>query len=322
LFVLLRLPIDISLRLRVSAVNLFLSWNYANTNKTMNLQFWQQTGKYFDYKGNKIFYHLSGESDEILLCLHGFPSASFDYHKIWDELTENFSVLAFDLIGYGFSAKPADFDYTTFQQVDVLQALLEHLQVKKVHILAHDYGNTITQELLARIEENRVSFEIKSICLLNGALFPETHRPILAQKILISPIGFLFGKLIPDSRFKQSLASIFGKQTQPTDEELNDFVTLFRHNNGKNIAHKLIRYMSERAKYRERWVGALERTNVPLRFINGLADPVSGAHLVRRFREIMPHEDIIELVEIGHFPHFEVPSGIIRHFFDFHKKIL
>ncbi len=62
------------------------------------------------------------------------------------------------MIGYGFSAKPPDFDYTTFQQVDILQALLEHLNVKKVHILAHDYGNTITQELLARAEEKSFKF--------------------------------------------------------------------------------------------------------------------------------------------------------------------
>jgi pimeloyl-ACP methyl ester carboxylesterase len=287
----------------------------------MNLEIWQSSGSYFDFRGNKIFYRQSAESAEILLCLHGFPTASFDYHKIWGELAKKFNLLAFDLIGYGFSAKPPDFDYTTFQQVDVLQALLEYLQVKKVHILAHDYGNTITQELLARDEENRLSFTIESICLLNGALFPETHRPILAQKILISPIGFLFGKLITDSRFKQSLASVFGQKTQPSETELNDFVTLFRHNGGKMIAHKLIRYMTERAKFRERWVGSLARTTVPLRFINGLADPVSGAHLVKRFREVLPHTDIIELVEIGHFPHFEVPDETLLHFSEFHDKI-
>ncbi len=289
--------------------------------KAMNLENWQQAGKYFDYQGHKIFYRQDVISDEVLLCLHGFPSASFDYHKIWDNLSEKFSPLAFDLIGYGFSAKPVNFAYTTFQQVDVLQALLENLKVKKVHLLAHDYGNTITQELLARAEENRLSFTIETICLLNGALFPETHRPILAQKILISPLGFIFGQLIPDSRFKQSLASVFGKKTRPTTAELDDFVTLFRYHDGKKIAHKLIRYMTERARYRERWVGALARTKIPLRFINGLADPVSGAHLVKRFREVLPHTDIIELVEIGHFPHFETPAETLKYFFEFHQQI-
>ncbi len=267
-----------------------------------------------------IFYRLSEKSDEILLCLHGFPTSSHDYHKIWNALTEKFSVLAFDMIGYGFSAKPVNFDYTTFNQVDILQNLLEHLNIKKVHILAHDYGNTITQELLARAEENRLNFTIESICFMNGALFPETHRPILAQKILISPVGFLFGRLITDAKFKQSLASIFGAKTQPTEEELNEFIEVFKYNDGQKIAHKLIRYMTEREKYRERWVGALRKMKQPFRFINGSTDKVSGAHLVKRFREVVPHQtDIIELAEIGHFPHFEIPEVFLEFFLEFHR---
>jgi len=284
----------------------------------MKLKNWQAGGNYYDYKGFPIFYRQSKPSSEVLLCLHGFPTSSHDYHKIWNALAERYVVLSFDMIGYGFSAKPLDFDYTTFNQTDVLQALLEHLQIKRIYILAHDYGNTITQELLARMEENRLAFSIESICLLNGALFPETHRPILAQKILISPFGFLFGRLISDSKFKRSLASIFGERTQPTEDELNDFLAVFKFNDGRRIAHRLIRYMSERKKYRERWVGALQRTKIPFRFINGLADRVSGKHLVERFREIVPHQtDIIELEGVGHYPHFETPETVTENYFKF-----
>ena len=287
----------------------------------MNLNDWRRSGKFFDYKGFPVFYRQSAASGEVTLCLHGFPSSSHDYHKIWDGLAREFSLLAFDMIGYGFSAKPSDFDYTTFNQTDVLQALLENLKIKKIHILAHDYGNTITQELLARRAENRLSFTIESICFLNGALFPETHKPILAQKILISPIGFLFGRLISDSRFKRSLATVFGADTQPTESELNDFLAVFKFNDGRRIAHKLIRYMRERQKYRERWVSALDSINVPFRFINGLEDKVSGAHLVKRFRRVCPQlSDIVELENIGHYPHFEAPGTVLQKYIEFRKK--
>ncbi len=287
----------------------------------MNANDWQKSGNYFDFEGHKIFYQTQECEKPILLCLHGFPTSSYDYHKIWNELSERFSLVAYDMIGYGFSDKPKDFDYTTFAQVDVLQALIENLKIKKLHILAHDYGNTITQELLARDKENRLNFEIETIVFMNGALFPETHRPILAQKILISPIGFLFGKLIPNSKFRESLASVFGDNTQPTKEEFDDFMYLFQYNGGRNISHKLIQYMREREKYRERWVGALEQMKQPFRFINGLDDRVSGRHLVARFREVLPHQkDIIELEGVGHFPHFEVPETLLKHFFDFHDR--
>lgn len=289
----------------------------------MNLNGWKNSGDYFDYNGHQIFFRRNfSDDDEVTLLLHGFPSSSFDYHKVWDALGECHSLLAYDMIGYGFSDKPVDFSYTTFDQADVLQALLRHLQVRTVHILAHDYGNTITQELLARAQEDQLEFEIASICLLNGALFPETHRPVLAQKLLISPLGFLFAKLIPDRKFEQSLSAIFGPDTRPTKKELAEFRTVFKYNGGKNIAHKLIRYMSERVMHRERWVGPLQRTDIPFRFINGLLDPVSGLHLVTRFREVVPDKtDIIELPEIGHYPHFECPHEIVDLYMKFRRNI-
>jgi pimeloyl-ACP methyl ester carboxylesterase len=138
----------------------------------------------------------------------------------------------------------------------------------------------------------------------------------------LSPLGFLFGRLISDEKFKRSLASIFGEQTKPTSEELNEFLAVFKSNGGRAIAHKLVRYMKERQTNRARWVGALERMSQPFRFINGSADPVSGKHLVERFRQIVPLQtDIIELENIGHFPHFEVPETILEKFFEFQDRI-
>ncbi len=286
----------------------------------MDVREWRQSGDFFNYEGHPIFYRIEKSDKPHLLCLHGFPTASYDYHKIWNQLAEKFSLVSFDMIGYGFSAKPYDFDYTTFNQVKILQALIEHLHIKRLNILSHDYGNTIVQELLARDEENRLGFKIEKICFMNGALFPETHRPILAQKLLISPIGSLFGRLIPDSKFRQSLASIFGENTQPTRDEFDDFVYLFKRDGGRKLSHRLIQYMREREKYRSRWVGSLERMKQPFRLIIGLEDRVSGRHLLKRFREVLPHQkDIVELENIAHFPHFEVPELTLKHFFEFHQ---
>ncbi len=289
----------------------------------MNLTEWRAGGEFLDYKSFPIFYRRAASRRETLLLLHGFPTSSHDYHKIWNRLAERFSLLAFDMIGYGFSAKPVDFDYTTFNQVDILQSLIAHLNIEKIHVLAHDYGNTITLELLARHAENRLNFSIETICFLNGALFPETNRPVLAQKLLLSPLGFIFGKMITDAIFKKNLASIFGANSQPSGAELNEFLQLFKRNDGRRIAHKLVRYMKERQTNRARWLAALQNMTQSFRFIDGSEDKVSGAHLVRRFRELVPHQkDIIELPGIGHFPHLEVPEETLKYFFEFHDKSL
>ncbi|HEX9962804.1 MAG TPA: alpha/beta hydrolase, partial [Pyrinomonadaceae bacterium] len=68
----------------------------------MNLNDWRRSGKFFDYKGFPVFYRRSAAPEEVTLCLHGFPSSSHDYHKIWNDSAREFPLLAFDMIGYGF----------------------------------------------------------------------------------------------------------------------------------------------------------------------------------------------------------------------------
>lgn len=291
----------------------------------MTIDEWRSGGSLLDLGGLSVYYRVGGEAPDssgVVLCLHGFPCSSFDYYKLWPELAARFRILAFDMVGYGLSDKPVRWGYTTFDQADILERLLDRLAIERVHILSHDYGNTITQELLARESERGLKFSIGSICFLNGALFPETHRPILAQKLLISPLGALFGRLIPDTVFKASLAKVFGPATKPTEAEADVFVGLFKHDRGKRIAHRLIRYMSERAMHRERWLKALENMRQPFLFINGLADPVSGSHLVQRFRELIPNQTgIVELAGIGHFPHLESPRRVLDEYLHFRERI-
>ena len=49
----------------------------------------------------------NGSNDLVLLCLHGFPTSSFDWYKVWPDLKLNFNrIIAPDLLGFGFSDKP------------------------------------------------------------------------------------------------------------------------------------------------------------------------------------------------------------------------
>jgi pimeloyl-ACP methyl ester carboxylesterase len=56
--------------------------------------------------GLNVFFKLTGNG-ESLVCIHGFPSSSWDFEAIWPSLTERFEVTAHDLIGLGKSAKPS-----------------------------------------------------------------------------------------------------------------------------------------------------------------------------------------------------------------------
>ncbi len=261
-----------------------------------------------------------------LICIHGFPTASWDWHALWPDLLNNFSrVIAPDMIGFGFSAKPRSYPYSIFDQADLFEALLPQLGVANFHLLAHDYGDTVAQELLARHNERQAKNDnrlvIESCVLLNGGLFPEVHRARPIQKLMLTPLGPLLAQLSGEKQFGRSFSAVFGPKTQPSASELKDFWTLAHHNDGATLFHKILRYIPERRANRERWVGALQNTRSPLRFINGPADPVSGAHMAQRYREVVPNPDVVMLAEhVGHYPQVEDPKGTLAAFLQFHKR--
>lgn len=283
---------------------------------------WLSQGHYSQHRGHQLFYRHEGQG-EALVCIHGYPTASWDWVKLWPQLTQHFEVVAPDMIGFGFSAKPYRYAYSILDQATLHENLLKQLGITQVHILAHDYGDTVAQELLARYEDRRrygsqaTGLSIKSICFLNGGLFPETHHAKPIQHLLQSPVGFLLVRLYGEAKFRKTFQGIFGKNTPPSEEEYQHFWALITREGGKNILHKLIGYMRERKRYRERWVGALVNTQIPLRVIDGAADPVSGAHMVARYKALVPNPDTILLPEIGHYPQVEAPEAVWEAFWAF-----
>lgn len=270
---------------------------------------WQQGGQYFDCAGSRLFYRVAGEGEPLLL-LHGFPTCSWDFHKIWPVLAQRYQVMTFDKLGFGFSDKPADADYGIEAHLQRLWALLLHLGVSRVSLLAHDVGNTIAQAWLARQLDGTAPVLLTRVCLMNGGLFPETHRMRPLQRLLLSPLGRWVGRFSNARRFGQGMAEVFGPATQPTADELAGYWALMSRQRGQRLLHKHIRYIRERRQYRERWVGALQNTPVPLSLIDGVLDPVSGAHMVSRFRELLPGRRVTEL-ECGHFPQVEMPAQVL-----------
>jgi len=284
---------------------------------------WLSAGNFFEHRGHRIFWRESGAHDTpALLLIHGFPTSSWDWEALWPELALRYRVVTLDMIGFGFSAKPRQYDYSIRDQADIHETLLRHCDVGKYHILAHDYGDTVAQELLARSLEPGQRPQLASVCFLNGGLFPETHRPVLVQKLLLSALGPLIASLTSKRTVARSMARIFGPQTQPSATLIDAFWQLMTLHDGLKILPLLIRYIPERRMRRERWVGALQQARVPLKLIDGLFDPISGAHMVQRYRELIAEPDITELPDIGHYPQVEAPAGVLDAYLQFRQKLL
>uniref|UniRef100_A0A8B9TK56 Mesoderm specific transcript n=1 Tax=Anas platyrhynchos TaxID=8839 RepID=A0A8B9TK56_ANAPL len=286
---------------------------------------WRSSGAFFTYQERNSAGAV-GSSDVVVL-LHGFPTSSYDWNKIWEGLTLRFRrVVALDFVGFGFSDKPRPHRYSIFEQASIVEGLLRHLGLHRygINLVSHDYGDTVAQELLHRYEHNRTgSILIKSLCLSNGGIFPETHRPRLIQKVLkdggiLAPV---ITRLMNFFFFSRGLGAVFGPYTQPSQAEYWDMWAAVRTNDGHLVVDSILQYINQRKKHRERWVGALKATSVPLHLIYGPLDPVNphpGVPPAVQVRKVLPASTVSVLDDhISHYPQLEDPTGFLNAYLSF-----
>jgi pimeloyl-ACP methyl ester carboxylesterase len=289
------------------------------------LENWRSRGHFFDYLGFEVFFRQQG-AGPVLLLIHGYPFSSFDWHAIWPALTERFTVIAPDMLGMGFSAKPVEYEYSVHDHADMHEALLQHLGVPECHVLAHDIGDSVAQELLSRHEDREDGsrpYDISSITWLNGGMFIEAYQPRLIQTLTAkTPLGALFAKypavFLSDRVLRPATNEVFGPNTQPSDELWQQFSEILDYNDGRRVMHKVGRFIIDRYHHRNRWVRAMRETSLPMRLIDGPCDPNSGRHMADRYAQLIPEPDVVLLGDdVGHWPQIEDPQAVLTHFLEF-----
>jgi len=256
-----------------------------------------------------VFLRRGGEGS-LMTLLHGFPSSSHDWANLTPSLAEDHALLLFDFLGFGASEKPADHDYTLHEQADLVEAVWAHEGVRSTVLVAHDYAVSVTQELLARRQEGTLAVDLQAVHLLNGGLYPDLHRPLPTQTALLDPEqGPRLSALLTEELFVGALRPTFADGFDAARDSADIWQANSR-DGGQRITHLLIRYLRDRAIHAERWVGALEQTDIPLAFVWGMLDPISGAHMAERIRERLPGARFEALEDVAHWPQLEAPQRV------------
>jgi pimeloyl-ACP methyl ester carboxylesterase len=245
-----------------------------------------------------------------MTLLHGFPSSSHDWAGAFDALAAKHALLAPDFLGFGASDKPRDHDYSLHEQADLVEALWEREGVTQTAVVAHDYAVSVTQELLARRADGELAAQLTAVHLLNGGLYPDLHRPEPIQTALLDPEqGPKISALLNEELLTGALAPTFAPGYDAAADSADIWRSMQR-DDGQLLAHRLIRYMTDRVEHADRWVAALEATDVPLAFVWGMLDPISGAHIAERIRARLPDAQFTALADVGHWPPLEAPERV------------
>jgi pimeloyl-ACP methyl ester carboxylesterase len=260
-----------------------------------------------------VFTRADGPADApAVTWLHGFPTSPISRPAQLPILSDSGSParrdVTLDFLGFGASAKPRGHDYRITEQASLVEAVWRAHGVTRTALVAHDYGVTVAQELLARRAEGALGVELTQVAFLNGGLFPHLHRPVKIQTRMVGPLGPLLARLSSEGKLVAALRGVM--TVPPSDAELHDHWRAFSRDHGNRNMHRLLTYMEQRRANEARWVGALVDDDLPKRFIWGPDDPVSGAHVVPEIRSRMPQWPVHVLDGVGHYPQLEAPDRV------------
>ena len=279
---------------------------------------WYRTGERVAVSGraeqtHSLFARVEGEG-LVTTFLHGFPTSSWDWAKVAAALRSGCKRIYIDLLGYGDSDKPAQHTYSLLEQLDLFQALWKHFGIEETLLVTHDVSVSIGQELLARISEGTWRGpHITGVVFLNGGLFFSVQRPLAIQRLLRNPVtGPLVARLVTRRTFERSMKGIYGPHTGPDVDELAQQWAIIERRGGSRLSHKLSRYHDERKRLEPRWTSALSETSVPLTFVWGMSDPISGSPMLDKARQVVAKAKFVRLEDAGHYPQIEAAERVAK----------
>ena len=271
---------------------------------------WVASGRRMKVRGGRsLFVRDAGEGPAVLL-MHGYPSWSWDWSRVAPRLEPRARVVTPDLLGFGWSDKPRQ-RYTIAEQADLIEGLAAALGLRDLHLVAHDYGTIVAQELLDRRRRGALPFRIASVTLLNAAIVAGLHRRSRAHRLLSAPVvGAVAAALTTPERWREGLQRLAGRDYRIGDDEFAQLWAGAAHGGDRVQLHRMMHYIAERGVHSERWEAALAAYDGPLRLVWGLHDPLSGAHVLEQARPRYPRAQVVELPGAGHWPQLEAPAAV------------
>ena len=113
---------------------------------------------HFDSEGVKIHYTVQGKGEPVVL-IHAFARSGglLGRTGIVEKLAADYRVITIDCRGHGKSGKPHDANKYGMEMVEDVVKLLDHLKIKRSHMVGYSMGGMITLKLLATHPERVIS---------------------------------------------------------------------------------------------------------------------------------------------------------------------
>ncbi len=272
------------------------------------------TIQYWQWRGYRVRYQAAGSTGPAVILIHGFGGSSDHWRKNIAELAASHRVFAIDLIGFGFSDKPAPqaFDYTFENWADQVLAFGQDVVGEAAFLIGNSIGCIVALQSAVRSPQSCLGVAMLdcSLRLLHERKrqtlpwFRQMATPIFQQILALRPVGhFFFAQIAKPKAVANFLKQAYGDPATVTDELVDVILTPAFEPGAADVFLSFIQY--SQGPLAEDLLPQMQR---PVLILWGEADPWEPIEMGRSLANYEAVEDFISLPGVGHCPQDEAPE--------------
>ena len=152
---------------------------------------------FVDVDGATVHYQEFGEpNNPTLLLIHGFTASTYVWHAVAPRFAdEGFHVVAVDLLGFGYSEKPASFEYTIEAQARMIARLMNRLGIGTATLVGSSYGGAVALTVALDYPER-----VEKLVLVDAVINDDVKNHPILRLASIPAIGELVTPFLVDSK--------------------------------------------------------------------------------------------------------------------------
>jgi pimeloyl-ACP methyl ester carboxylesterase len=259
----------------------------------------------------RVHYQERGRGRALVL-IHGNNSSAYSWAEVFDQLAGEFRVVALDLKGFGFTAKPEG-DYRVETQAALVVRLLDKLGIERATLCGSSMGGAVA--LAAAINYPQ---RVEALILVGSSAFTETRGGSLAPAYLRWPyVGGAVTALAltSDSLVRDGLRKSFHDEAKVTNERVAAYYRPLRTRDGQRAA-RLVRDQRDYTRIES----ALGTIRQPTLLIWGARDRLNLLEDGRRLHSQIAGSQLVVFDDCGHLPQEEMPEAFAREVSSFMKS--
>lgn len=245
----------------------------------------------------------------VILFAHGTPTWSLIWRHAMAKLASNYRVIAVDHLGFGISDKPVDADYTLAGHAQRWSAFIDHLLLRDITLVAHDFGGPIA---LNDVQQRPGRYQ--KLVLLNTFLWPfaDEFQVPRAVQLLQGKVGeylYLQQNLSP----RWLLPVVFANRRALTPELHAQYLAPFADPSQRHALWACVQeLMPDNAWLAARWAQRERLAKIPTLIVWGTRDPVYPAPFLQRWQQLFHHARICTYHDAGHLVPEEAPIDYVK----------